>query len=112
MGRQDDIHKKHMKISSKKLLGLPVATKDGTELGRLDGFAMDTDFQSISEYYVKPEGLVEGLVKGKLIIARGQVLDISAKKMVVDDNYAAGGEKEKNINKQEATANMALKEID
>jgi sporulation protein YlmC with PRC-barrel domain len=85
-----------MKISSKKLLGLTVITKSGTELGRLDGFAMDTDFQSISEYYIKPEGLVEGLVKGKLIISRGQVLDISAKKMVVDDNYAAGAEKEKN----------------
>jgi sporulation protein YlmC with PRC-barrel domain len=82
-----------MKITSKKLLGLPVVTKSGAELGRLDDFSMDTDFQNISEYYVKPAGLVGGLVKGKLIISRGQVIDISAQKMTVDDNFAAGAEK-------------------
>jgi len=101
-----------MKITSKKILGLSVFTKSGTELGRLDGFAVDTDFQNISEYYVKPEGLVSGLVKGKLIISRGQVIDISAKKMVVDDNFAAGAEKEKVEAKEGLTQGAAYKEID
>ncbi|MDD5290456.1 MAG: hypothetical protein PHT40_04695 [Patescibacteria group bacterium] len=100
----------NMKITSKKLFGLSVETKSGTILGRLDGFAMDTDFQSISEYYIKPEGLVGGLVKNKLIISRGQVLDISAQKMVVDDNYAAGAEKENNKIENKVTEGAMMKE--
>lgn len=84
-----------MKITSKKLIGLPVETKAGSALGRLSSFVVDTDFQNISEYQVKPEGLAGTLTK-KLIISRGQVIDISAKKIVVDDNFAAGAEKEKN----------------
>jgi len=110
LGTRDDTAL-FMKITSKKLINLPVETKSGKMLGHLSGFTVETDFQSVSEYYIKPEGLVEGLVKGKLIIARGQVIDISAKKIVVDDNFASGAEKEKNKTKEKVAESALMKEL-
>jgi sporulation protein YlmC with PRC-barrel domain len=101
-----------MKITSKKLIGLPVETKSGQNLGRIDSFAIDTDFQNISEYYVKPIGIVGGLVKGKLMISRGQVIDITAKKMIVDDNLSTDKEKEIITQKNKVIAGATMKEID
>lgn len=75
-----------MKILSSKLTHLPVETKSGKNLGKVEKFSIETESQSILDYQIKPSNLVAGLIQNNLLISRGQVLDITAKKMVVDDN--------------------------
>jgi uncharacterized protein YrrD len=100
-----------MRILSRKLNNLPVETKAGEVLGKINGFAVDTDVQSVLEYYIKPAGMVAGLVKNKLIISRGQIIEITAKKMVVDDNVVKEkfGAEDKSRVKQEAISGAVMK---
>ncbi len=100
-----------MKILSRKLNNLPVETKSGNSLGKVNGFVVDTDVQSVLEYYVKPAGMVAGLVKGKLIIARGQVIEITKQKMIVDDAVVGEKSKEKVEVKEKVVEGATMKEI-
>ena len=75
-----------MLINQKSLIKLPVVTESGRALGQVMDFNIDTDSQSILSYQVKPPRLVEGLLKGSLEINRGQVVDITAKHLIVEDN--------------------------
>jgi len=75
-----------MKISSKKLIGLKVETLAGEKIGQVKEFNIQIDSQSIVEYLIKPASLLKSFVVGELIVNRGQVVDISAEKMIVDNN--------------------------
>lgn len=75
-----------MKISSQQLIGLDVETESGQKLGVVESFNIDIDSQSILEYNVKPASKILDLIKNDLIISRGQVISITAKKLIVDDN--------------------------
>ena len=100
-----------MKISSEKLTGLIVETQSVQKIGRVESFNIDIDSQSILEYKIKPSNLVEGLIKGDLIISRGQVIDITDKKMIVDDNAVKQKSKRKlKLVKEKVTQGAMMKE--
>lgn len=98
-----------MKIMAKKIINLPVFTKNNVYLGKAVNFSIDINIQSIAEYYVKPESVIAGLVKGKLIINRGQIIEITDKKIIVDDNVSLAKEfNNLNLNKKEAPQGALL----
>jgi len=98
-----------MKIKAKKIINLPVYTKSNTCLGMVVDFGIDVNIQSVIEYYIKPESVVSGLVRGKLIINRGQIIEISDKKIIVDDNITTQSEKNDfSLNKKEAPHSALL----
>ncbi|PIS42817.1 MAG: hypothetical protein COT24_01655 [Candidatus Kerfeldbacteria bacterium CG08_land_8_20_14_0_20_40_16] len=74
-----------MKISNKKIIHLPVFTKSGKELGKVAGFEIDVDAQTITRYYVKSSNLIAELFAKELIIAAAQVISITEEKMTVED---------------------------
>jgi sporulation protein YlmC with PRC-barrel domain len=75
----------------KSLINLPVFSQSGDSLGKITGFEIDPDSQSILRYYVKPHKLIKALLSKQLIIHRSQVISIDEKKMIVED--AVGKEK-------------------
>jgi len=101
-----------MKISSNNLIGLDVVTQSGQQLGRVTSFNIETDSQSILEYVVKPANIVKDLITKDLIIPRGQVIEITNDKIVVEDSLSGSknNEKEKKSAKQEAVSGAAFKQ--
>ncbi|OGG87572.1 hypothetical protein A3B87_02430 [Candidatus Kuenenbacteria bacterium RIFCSPHIGHO2_02_FULL_39_13] len=77
-----------MKINSKQLKNLPAQSESGQDLGVLESFNVDVESQSIIEYNIKPSSLIKELVHGDLIISRGQVIDITEKKIIVKDAFS------------------------
>lgn len=85
-----------MIISDKNLIDLPVYTKSGNRLGKVDGFEFDTDSQSIIRYYVRSGDILEIIRHQKeLIVHRDQVAEITKERMVVDDLLGAEAVKAK-----------------
>ncbi|MBU4331905.1 PRC-barrel domain-containing protein [Patescibacteria group bacterium] len=75
-----------MLITDKNLINLPVYTKSGRHLGRVVGFNIDIDTQSIVRYYVRSDNIIENIIHNKqLIIHRAQVVEITQEKMIVED---------------------------
>ncbi|HOY56052.1 MAG TPA: PRC-barrel domain-containing protein [bacterium] len=102
-----------MKISSQKIINLPVETVGGHQLGWVESFVVDIDSQSILEYIVKSSNLVQKIVTNKLVISRGQVVDINEEKLIVDDLVIGEKEKtKKKIAKQKIAQGAAMKEIE
>src|SRR3989338_7495588 len=77
-----------MLITDVQLKNLPVFTASGKQIGRLEDIVIDTDSQSVLNYLVKPATFLAGLTKGSLIIHRGQIMDITADKLIVQDNFS------------------------
>jgi sporulation protein YlmC with PRC-barrel domain len=77
-----------MKISNYQLINLPVITESGQQLGTIESFNIDIDSQSILEYKIKPSSLVKEFISADLIIARGQIVEITGKKIVVKDSFS------------------------
>ena len=77
-----------MKINNHQLINLPVMTESGHQLGIIESFNVDIDSQSILEYQIKPSSLVKEFISGDLIISRGQVVEITAKKIIVKDTFS------------------------
>lgn len=75
-------------LDSKTLLKLPVYTKSGTHLGKVEGFDFDVETHGILRYRVMPKGLAARVLKHPLLVAREQVLSIDAERMTVEDNLA------------------------
>ena len=73
-------------LDDKILLKLPVETRSGAALGRVAGFELDAETHAILRYRVRPRGLAAGMLKKPLLVAREQVVAITAEKMVVEDN--------------------------
>ncbi len=78
-----------MKINSQGLINLPVITESGQRLGVVESFNIETESQSVLEYIIKPDTLIAGLISGELIISRGQIIAITAKKIIVNDNISS-----------------------
>lgn len=95
-----------MLISDTKLIGMPVETEDKTLVGKIIGLEIEIDSQSILNYRIKPTGVINSLLKNDLIITRGQVLSITAKKMIIASgalkDKKRGTVKEKYANKKTA----------
>ena len=102
-----------MKLSHKQLINLLVYTQSGDRLGKVEDFNIDIDSQSILEYKIKPSNIVAGLIKNDFIISRGQVIEITDKKMIVEDLSIENknlAEKNKLKSKQKIAQNAAMKE--
>lgn len=67
-------------------LHLPVRTASGHRLGSVVDLTIDADTQAVMSYHVKPNRLVPDMVTSPLIIDHSQVLEITQKELVVDDN--------------------------
>ena len=74
-----------MIIQVKKIIGLPVLTKSGERLGRVIDCLIDLDSQSIIQYLVRRGPFGRGL-----LIHRGQVISIDARKVIVEDAVMLG----------------------
>lgn len=74
-----------MRILAQKIFNLPVETQKGRYLGRVAGFTIDTNTQSIISYEIKSSFLV-GFLKERLIINSSQVISIEKDKMIVEEN--------------------------
>ncbi len=99
-----------MKISNKQIINLPVFTESNNQLGKVESFVIDIDSQSILEYKIKSSNLIKGLVEAELIISRGQVVEITDKKMIVEDLIATQKESKKEKSKATATQGAIMKE--
>jgi sporulation protein YlmC with PRC-barrel domain len=76
-----------MRLTTKDLISLPVETKSGEKLGKIASFDIDSETQQIVCYCVKSLNPIKDLIfQDQLIISPTQVISITAKKMVVEDN--------------------------
>ena len=100
-----------MKIELEKLISLSVETQSGQVLGKVSSFNLETESQSVLEYIVKPNNLVKDLVTKDLIISRGQVIDITTRKIIVDNTVSGGTlTKQKSKVKQRVPEGAVMKE--
>ncbi len=76
-----------MLIEAQKLIGLPVYTKSGAHLGKVDDLEIDIDEQTVINYRVETREILKlkNLFAGKLLIHRDQIISITSKKVIVDD---------------------------
>ncbi|PIT87100.1 MAG: hypothetical protein COU31_04990 [Candidatus Magasanikbacteria bacterium CG10_big_fil_rev_8_21_14_0_10_40_10] len=73
-----------MLLKAKKIIDLPVYTNSGVKLGKVADIDIEIDSQAVNSYEVR-----HGLIGGQsLIIKPVQVISLSVKKMIVDDNLA------------------------
>lgn len=80
----------HMLTTAKNLINTPVITESGQPVGKVLDINVETETQSIHSYAVKPSKLISGLIHPHLQIHRGQVVDISQDKIIVEDNFDKG----------------------
>ena len=76
-----------MKLANSDLVNLPVYTQSGTHLGHIASFELDLETGKIENFNVKT-GLIQGLWHEQLVINQSQVIEITEKKMVVEDNVS------------------------
>ncbi|MBI3626589.1 hypothetical protein HY224_00910 [Candidatus Uhrbacteria bacterium] len=72
-------------LIKKQLIGLPVETKSGHELGVLADLELDVDSHLVVNYHVRTSKLLPGFFSKKLIIGRQQVIAMTEEKIVVED---------------------------
>lgn len=78
-----------MLLTKKQLIGLPVKTRSGQELGVVTDFELDIDQHTIVGYRVKKSKLLPDFVADELVIRPKQVVTISQDAMIVEDLAAA-----------------------
>ena len=81
-----------MFLSHDQLLGLKVITKNGQVIGKLKDFEFDTDNFKITTYIISSSDLVKKITSQDLIINHNQIIEITAKTIIVDDNTLTEGE--------------------
>jgi len=74
-----------MIIKHKNLIGLPVETKKGQEIGSVVGFELETDSHEIIRYQIKKSGLLTGIMNKHLLVHKNQILKITPEKMIVEE---------------------------
>jgi len=79
-----------MLINLSKLKNLPVYTKSGQFLGKIEDLKFDAESQAIVNYIIRSGGLVNRLTEPKLIINVKQVVNLTDEKMEVEDNLSFG----------------------
>ncbi len=99
-----------MKISNKQLVNLKAETESGKQLGKVESFNIDIDSQSVLEYNIKPANVIKSLIKKDLIISRGQVIEITDKKIIVEDLVVQDEKFAQEKIKEKATQGAIMKE--
>ena len=84
-------------LQDKEIKNLPVYGKNDNQIGRVVGFDIDVESQTIINYYVKPQQVIKGIFEGNLLISREQVIEINKEKMTVDDSIEKVSEKKLEI---------------
>ena len=72
-----------------ELLGKQVVTLSKQKLGKVTDFATEIETMYIQKLYVS-QGLLKGLTRGSLGIERGQINEITDKKIIVNDPLDGG----------------------
>ncbi len=86
-----------MILNKGQLIGLPVRTASGQDLGEINDIELDSEFQSIVNYMVKSKRLIKELFSDKLdhlMVNRTQIVSLDDKEMVVEDNVLKTAEEE------------------
>ncbi len=86
-------------MEHEQLIGLPVRTQSGDEVGKVEGFIIQLDGQHIHQYQVKPYGLVH-LFDTELLVHRDSVLSITEKEMIVEDAVSSQQAEKKTLPKK------------
>ena len=81
-----------MRIDSRKLTGLTVATESGEILGKVLSFDVDVDSHAIVGYHVGPGGWSR---TERFLIAPAQVVSVTAERMTVSDSTVRAAEGER-----------------
>jgi sporulation protein YlmC with PRC-barrel domain len=84
-----------MRLTKRELINLPVYTQSNQHLGRVSDFEVDSATHVIVKYRVKSGSLIKEFLQKELIIAKEQVISMSAEKMVVEDTLLAEEEMKK-----------------
>ena len=74
-----------MRISSKRLIGLPVRTKMGVVLGHVSSLEIETDHGRVETLRIKPVGLMKGLTGEEAFITWAQIIEIHEDQVIVSD---------------------------
>ncbi|MFA6525119.1 MAG: PRC-barrel domain-containing protein [Patescibacteria group bacterium] len=82
-----------MKISSKKLIHLPVFTDSGDELGKISELIINIDTHDVEQYIIKSSNLIEEFFSKELLVSNSQVISISKEKMIVEDSIGESKKK-------------------
>jgi sporulation protein YlmC with PRC-barrel domain len=80
-----------MRINSKQLIGLPVETQGGVALGKVGSVDVETETGKIAALHVKTRGVIPGLMDEELLIDWTQIVEITAKRVVVADTAIPEG---------------------
>ncbi len=72
------------------LIGKNVVSENGKKLGRITDYAVNDDNYYIQKLYVNPS-LLRGLAQEQLLIDRGQIIEITDKKIIVSDPTVKAG---------------------
>jgi len=75
-----------MIIKGKDLIGLRVETKSGQFLGKIKGFFIETDNLKIKQIIVTRSKLLDKILIKELVIGVDQIIEITEKEMLVNDN--------------------------
>lgn len=75
-----------MRLSKSQLLHLPVETRSGRQLGKIEDFVVDAASQTVVQYHVKSTTFVPGLFEQKLLVGRDEVISLTNEKMIVEDS--------------------------
>ncbi|MEK7072014.1 MAG: PRC-barrel domain-containing protein [Patescibacteria group bacterium] len=86
-----------MILNNNQLIGLRAVTKSGQVLGKIKDFEFNSDNSKITKYIVSSSDLVKKITSQNLIIGSEQVIEITAKAMVVEDNTVGITETSKQI---------------
>lgn len=72
-------------LSARRILGLPVETRSGQHLGKVQDFAVDPTTQVVLRYTVRSSSLLGELFPKALLVDASQVISLTETLMTVDD---------------------------
>ncbi len=78
-----------MILTNDQLIGLKVITKNGQILGKIKDYEFNTDNSKIDKYIISSNDLVKKITAQNLIINFNQIIEITNKSMIVDDNLSS-----------------------
>lgn len=82
-----------MRINSKQLIGLPVVTKGGINLGKVHSLDIDTENGRIAVFRVKTGNLVKGLLEDDALVDWSQVVEMTKDQLIVSDAAVPNAER-------------------
>lgn len=77
-------------LNSKRLQGVPVLTRSGHALGKLQSIDLDADTGHLTAIHVVT-GLVKGLLNDELVIIWNQVVEMGEERIIVSDTAIPSG---------------------